>query len=750
MNMISTGTFQNEMDASNKQSTIAKKFAAVWEKKNAKAARAGGVSLMALSLAACGSDDTTTATTTTTTTTATTTTATTTVAADTIALTAGIDAATGGAGATTINALTNGHLEASDSITGGDGADKLVIRDYDASAGTFTMSGVETLDINFATTAMTLDLEDVTGLTSLIVDTAVATVTVANAEDTHALTLANIATATTANIDFTDAEFDGTNTYSVTLDDVDAATSLSLDTFGTSVEAIETLTIDTGTNANTGVITLTDEGANAETITITGSAAAKFSGMTSGTVNAAAATGALTLTMGAEETSVTGGTANDYIDMAGTLTYEDTVNGGAGTNTLGLSTASGAMIDNDATTGNAINVTNIQTLRLTAELTAAGTIDMSDITGLVTIDYDDIGDSLAADAHVITKAPDNLTILLGDADSDHDSAAEADATLAIGYATNSSSNNLTLTLEGVGLAAMSSSDNFIDAVTINSNGHANILEDISAFTAKSITATGAFALDVNDAALATSTSTFDASAMTAAVAVTASTTATEITGGSGGDTLTGGSSADIISGGAGTDSINGMGGIDTITLGAGVDQLHYEVVAVDIIKDFTAGAAGDQIDIDEAALDAANAVIASTTLDLVEIFDNNSVGAGTASIQILEGQEAAADAKNIFLIDLAGVTYANAAAAVDAMESGGAAQLSFAGNIAQDDGFMFGYERTAGGIGLAFANFAAADNNSTSGVAATGAANLESADLMVLEGITDISTLVAANFDFVA
>ena len=60
MNMISTGAFQTEMNASKKQSTISKKFAAVWEKKNAKAARAGGVSLMALSLAACGSDDTTT------------------------------------------------------------------------------------------------------------------------------------------------------------------------------------------------------------------------------------------------------------------------------------------------------------------------------------------------------------------------------------------------------------------------------------------------------------------------------------------------------------------------------------------------------------------------------------------------------------------------------------------------------------------------------------------------------------------
>ena len=65
MNMISTGAFRTEMDASNKQSTLAEKFAAVWGKKNAKAARAGGVSLMALSLATRGSDSDTTTTTTT-------------------------------------------------------------------------------------------------------------------------------------------------------------------------------------------------------------------------------------------------------------------------------------------------------------------------------------------------------------------------------------------------------------------------------------------------------------------------------------------------------------------------------------------------------------------------------------------------------------------------------------------------------------------------------------------------------------
>ena len=57
MNMISTGAFQTEMDASRKQQELIKKLTAAWEKKNSKVARAGGVSLMALSLAACGDND---------------------------------------------------------------------------------------------------------------------------------------------------------------------------------------------------------------------------------------------------------------------------------------------------------------------------------------------------------------------------------------------------------------------------------------------------------------------------------------------------------------------------------------------------------------------------------------------------------------------------------------------------------------------------------------------------------------------
>ena len=56
MNMISTA-FPVEADASSRQELLVKKLVTIWEKKNSKVARAGGLSLMALSLAACGAED---------------------------------------------------------------------------------------------------------------------------------------------------------------------------------------------------------------------------------------------------------------------------------------------------------------------------------------------------------------------------------------------------------------------------------------------------------------------------------------------------------------------------------------------------------------------------------------------------------------------------------------------------------------------------------------------------------------------
>jgi hypothetical protein len=64
MNMISTGAFKAEMDGSvTQKNLLVNKLVSAWEQKNSKTARAGGVSLMALSLAACGgsSDETSSA-----------------------------------------------------------------------------------------------------------------------------------------------------------------------------------------------------------------------------------------------------------------------------------------------------------------------------------------------------------------------------------------------------------------------------------------------------------------------------------------------------------------------------------------------------------------------------------------------------------------------------------------------------------------------------------------------------------------
>ena len=186
MNMISTGAFQTEMDASNKQPTLAEKFAAVWEKKNAKAARAGGVSLMALSLAACGSssDDTSSDTTTDTTTDTDTTTVTTTVDPVSKSLTAYQDTLDGTSGADQFAGIyvadggTGTTAFAGDVVNGGEGADTFTVNVSGTSTAAqnltgLTTNGVETLILrNFDANAndahdTNVDMSLMTGVTKV-------------------------------------------------------------------------------------------------------------------------------------------------------------------------------------------------------------------------------------------------------------------------------------------------------------------------------------------------------------------------------------------------------------------------------------------------------------------------------------------------------------------------------------------------------------------------------------------------------
>jgi hypothetical protein len=514
------------------------------------------------------------------------------------------------------------------------------------------------------------------------------------------------------------------------LDDVDDGLTLSLDAVGTDAEAIETLTINTGSNDNDGAIVFDVEGQSATTVTITGSAAANLSGLDGTTINAADATGNITLTnLSGTNMTVTGGAGNDVIDMGTGLTVDDTIDGGDGTDTLVLSTVTGTILST-GTSGNVTNVSSIETLRLDTELTGAVAIDVSKLSSLTTIDFDDYNDT-GTDVHVISKMNDGMTIILGDADGDADAATNTDAELDIGFAANSSSNNVTVKMENVQILKISNDDGFLDTMTINSVTGTNIIEDASELTAKKLIITGDQTLDMNTSnALATSTTIVDASAFTGILEVTASSTGTEITGGSKADIITGGAGADVISGGAGNDIIDGAGGNDTITLGAGDDEIVIDATGdgKDTIKDFVV--ADDFFDINSLVTDGGGyAASAETKVQTIAADADVTLGAGIVIVD--NGDNDIANADSLSTTDIADRLNDLG----DDNNSGAADNILSLSN--KDDDFII----------------AISDGTDTAIVHMTGDGtntDIAAGDLVVLaviEGMSDAGTLTAANFD---
>jgi hypothetical protein len=333
MNMISTGAFQTEMDASNKLPSVAEKFAAIWEKKNAKAVRAGGISLMALSLAACGSDTATTTTTatttattdTTTTDTATTdtTTTTTTTAVTPVSLTlttaadiktqsdftTGDDTVTGtGATYETGDVLVDGSSTDNDTLTVSITADMTAtpavqgienivfnvtsfavepISADNISSGTITVNNLQpggategnvinigssvTVGAGSQVTTLTTDLSDTSAGTT-IDGNAATTVTVADAGNTS-VTVVSDRTGTTASATVIEVTGNGDSTTGVADDaaTISAMGEVNLETQadGTNTDQVENLTL----SGNGAAVTYNLNGtADApETVTMTGS-----------------------------------------------------------------------------------------------------------------------------------------------------------------------------------------------------------------------------------------------------------------------------------------------------------------------------------------------------------------------------------------------------------------------------------------------------------------------------------------------
>jgi len=299
MNMISTGAFLNEMDASNKQPTVAEKFAAVWEKKNAKAARAGGVSLMALSLAACGSSSSTTTTSSTSTTTTTTT-----DSAKSLVFTKDvIDTLTGGSGDDTFKGDSN-TVTAADSASGGAGDDTVTL------VGTTTLpevSSIETIELkSFTSAALDFTTNELTGVKNIILDTFTVAGDDLKLEAGQSVKIDD-ATGAAAAIEI---KGDTWTTGTITVSDSGSATH-SIDLDFNSAKTTSATIVEAGSDA-TSYVDIVNTGAKLKTLTVNSSYKLTMDDVAvATTIDASGSTGTLAVTSSVNKVAYTGGSGAD-------------------------------------------------------------------------------------------------------------------------------------------------------------------------------------------------------------------------------------------------------------------------------------------------------------------------------------------------------------------------------------------------------------------------------------------------------
>jgi hypothetical protein len=750
MNMISTGAFQTEMDASNKQPTLAEKFAAVWEKKNAKTARAGGVSLMALSLAACGSDSTTT-----TATTATTTTTTTTPVVETtpvvvvvtpinVELSTGVDDITGTSEADTVSGVQSGTAandtsDSFDSIALGDGSDTLYIFNEQAAAyDPIDASGVDTFKYQANDNAADLDMDDAHGATAVHVYRATLDVNITDVTLAQSVTLESLRGAFTGSVEYKATAVTGAaDSATVTLDDIQDGAEI---TFAGDVETMnlklsgddsraDKLIFDAQTTAITidaGAALRVDDtmtAAGVTSLTITGSGAVRsdqaFAAAT--TIDASAATGAITLLAGATAATITTGSANDVIDMAGTLTNADTINLGTGDDTLRVD------IESVAASAADNSISGVETLRMDA-INSSGSIQMDNL-AIANIRFDD-ATAANLDAGVITLT--DLATTTTDFAFTGGGILNDDtffSPVTIDYDTTTDVANITIAISNGGLQADDilvgaiTADN-VDQVTINATEVGQLAADevtitdlvVDKATDVVVTSDGEViftgmdgnVLDTLDMSGADSGSTISIDDAAAAMVATMGDGADNVT-------LADTAVALTIDLGAGVDLFVSSTLGDTVTTGTGSDTVRLTGAATDddnVITDFTAGAGGDILDFaTSAAAQITNLTAFATTAGSSTLDNGMTVYTGN---------------------DLSAITEAAAATALTAatiIDANTASDLTY---IAASDG-------TDTGIFL-----------HTDAAGSTAIVTAELTLLVTLQGITSTASLTAANFaDFI-
>ena len=368
--------------------------------------------------------------------------------------------------------------------------------------------------------------------------------------------------------------------------------TVAVDTFtgALTLAEVETVTItSSGTKSTIGTLT-TDAGTqDATTLNINASAALTIttdlntnsSALTK--IDATGSTAAVTLTTSDTGTkTITLGGGNDVL-VRNANAAADTVDGGAGTDTLQVTTGA------NATAANLANYKNFEVL----EITGAGgaTVALAGVTQFTKLVNSDGTSNGTTTITGVGSAMTTLGLTAG-------AGSNENTTLTMATDTTADSISVEIGSTTAGTAVAYGTLTLADHETINiaSSNAANSIAALTSGDATKLVATGTKDLTVTAFTSSSNLKTIDASAMTGAFIMGATSAATNITvtGGTGNDTIIGGAGNDSLTGGAGVDSITAAGGNDTIAAGDGNDVVDVSAAGTSGVD---AGAGDDTVTI---------------------------------------------------------------------------------------------------------------------------------------------------------
>ena len=604
-------------------------------------------------------------------------------------------------------------LGSADTLNGAGGTDTLTAT-LTGGTTTPTLTSIENLSIQNTSAVSTLDLINSTGYTSLTsAGTTGGVLTFANINTTAAaLALSN--TALGATFTHVASVVAGTSdSEDVTLTNVTNAAVVT-------IASVETLALtSSGTTANS----IDLQAANATTVTVRGSNALTLAGVAAATtINGSTMTLGLTTTL-AVAGSLTGGSGNDsltgsagndvLVGNAGNNTITaaagtDSITAGAGNDRIVFATATNLTVLDSVDAGAGTNTLAVTAADIDTNEALADTADLTALTRLANIQVVEVLTAIGtattdADINVVRMAPSITTVTTG--------IAQTNTTAAV-YTFNTGASTLNLGVAGVSAALAASGNTFVasgtgtaDSLTINkTNTNAEAVMATSALTITGFetinigsgalaggaqttgaigwtptTANAAVTLNVTGSApqaigvitpAGDNLVTINGSGMTAqaagtttltTVAPVASATGTvsivgsegqdvligdvdsrnTIIGGGGIDTITGGSANDSLSGGAGNDSITAAAGNDTVLGGDNDDRIVFATAGDLTVADSIDGGTGTNtlsvsaadVDTNEALVDSAD--IASTgRISNIQAVEVTGIGAGATSNDI--------------------------------------------------------------------------------------------------------------------